>query len=128
MGTQYLMDSNAVIDYLKGSLPATGMKFMNNVINDVPHVSIITEIEVLGFNTTLAAYTLLTDFFNDASVFNLTKDVANRTIDLRKKYKIKLPDAIIAATAITYKRTLITRNISDFKQITELNCVDAHAM
>jgi len=55
MGTQYLIDSNAAIDYLKGSLPASGMKFMDGVINDIPNVSVITQIEVLGFSTTPVA-------------------------------------------------------------------------
>ncbi len=95
MGTKYLIDSNGVIDYLRGSLPTSGMTFMNGVINDLPKVSIITKIEVLGFNTTAEAYKLLADFFDDALVLPLTDDVAAITIDLRKNYKIKLPDASI---------------------------------
>lgn len=49
MGTQYLIDSNTVIDYLSGVLPVAGMKFMDGVINAVPQVSVITKIEVLGY-------------------------------------------------------------------------------
>ena len=45
---------------------------------------------------------------------------------LRKRYKIKLPDAIIAPTAIAYNFELITRNTTDFKNIEELSCIDAH--
>lgn len=47
----YLIDTNAVIDYLGRKLPDYGMSFMNTVIDAVPNVSIITKIEVLGFNT-----------------------------------------------------------------------------
>ena len=36
MGQQYLIDSNIVIDYLDGKLPAVAMAFMNNVVNDIP--------------------------------------------------------------------------------------------
>lgn len=50
----------------------------------------------------------------------LTPEVAERTIVLREKHSIKVPDAIIAATALTYDLTLITRNASDFKDIQEL--------
>jgi len=45
MGQQYLIDSNAVIDYLSGKIPEKGMLFMNQVINDIPNISVITKIE-----------------------------------------------------------------------------------
>jgi predicted nucleic acid-binding protein len=126
MGTRYLIDSNAVIDYLRGSLPDPGMTFMNNVVNELPNVSIITKIEVLGFNAAPEASELLVDFFEDALVLPLSEDVVKETIRLRKKYKIKLPDAIIAATAIASNLKLITRNTADFGRIEELNCIDTH--
>lgn len=50
MGQQYLIDSNSVIDYLSGKLYKNGMSFMNQVINDIPIISVITQIEVLGYN------------------------------------------------------------------------------
>ena len=126
MGTKYLMDSNVVIDYLRGSLPAAGMTFMDGVVNDIPKVSIVTQIEVLGFSTTSEAYKILTDFFEDALVLPLSDEVAQKTIELRKNYKIKLPDAIIAATALAYNLTLISRNVKDFQRVADLTCVDAH--
>ena len=48
--------------------------------------------------------------------------VINR-IQIRKKYSIKLPDAIIAATCLAYKCSLITNNIKDFDKITGLHLV-----
>ena len=50
----------------------------------------------------------------------LTKEIEKQTILIRKSNKIKLPDAIIAATAIVYNLTLVTRNIDDFKNISGL--------
>ena len=96
---QYLIDTNALIDYLGKKLPITAMDFLNNVIDAVPCVSVITKIEVLGFNSSKESTQLLTDFMNDANVFDLTNDIVTATINIRKKHKIKLPDAIIAATA-----------------------------
>lgn len=49
MGT-HLIDSNAVIDYLSGKLPLNGMAFMDGLVNAIPQVSVITKIEVLGYN------------------------------------------------------------------------------
>jgi predicted nucleic acid-binding protein len=37
------------------------------------------------------------------------------------------PDAIIAATAIAYDLTLITRNLSDFNKITEVKTINLHS-
>jgi predicted nucleic acid-binding protein len=45
---------------------------------------------------------------------------------LRKKYKIKLPDAIIAATAIVNDFTLISHNFKDFLKITELHFINPY--
>ena len=124
MGTKYLIDSNAVIDYLRGSLPDSGMAFMNRVVNVIPKASIITKIEVLGFNTSPEAYKMLTDFFDDTLVLPLSDEIAQKTIELRKAHRIKLPDAVIASTALVYDLQLITRNTQDFKNITDLEVVD----
>jgi len=122
-----LIDSNAAIDYLKGSLPASGMKLMDSIINDIPNVSVITKIEVLGFSTVPSAYKLLTEFFDDAIVFGLTDEVTDKTIEIRKTHKIKLPDAIVAATALVNKFDLVSRNISDFKNVQGLKVIDPHS-
>ena len=104
------------------------MVFMNTIIDAIPNVSIITKIEVMGFNTTANQYRILTDFMNDASVYELTDEVANVCITLRKKYKTKLPDAIIAATALVSGFSLLTRNISDFKNIKDLKVVNPYSL
>ena len=65
---QYLIDTNAVIDYLGNKFPASGMYFMNTVVDAVPNVSIVTKIEVLGFNAPEQHYKTLSDFINDATV------------------------------------------------------------
>lgn len=43
-------------------------------------------------------------------------------------HKTKLPDAIIAATALVYDLILITRNTADFKSIDGLKVVDPHSL
>ena len=101
---------------------------MNIIIDAVPNVSINTKIEVLGFNTSANQYRILTDFMNDSTVYELTGEVAEGCIVLRKKYKTKLPDAIIAATAFVVNLTLITRNISDFKNIKGLKVVNPYSL
>jgi len=121
---KYLIDTNAVIDYLGKKLPAVGMDLMNNVINAGPNVSVVTKIEVLGFNAPDEHYQLLVDFMNDAAVLDLTDNIVDTTIDIRRKHKTKLPDAIIAATARVYRYTLITNNEKDFVNIGGLKIIN----
>ena len=71
MGTQYLIDSNIVIGYLSGTLPVKGMQFMDEIVDAIPQVSVITKIETLGYNTLPAVHQILTDFMNDAIVIDV---------------------------------------------------------
>ncbi len=86
----------------------------------------ITKIEVLGYKTSSEAYQLLLDFIEDSVVLGLSDDVVEKTIEIRKETKIKTPDAIIAATAITNQLALITRNTKDFDKIEGLNIVNLY--
>lgn len=49
----------------------------------------------------------------------ITNEIKNQTIQIRKRYHVKLPDAIIVATAIVNDLTLITADVG-FKKIEEL--------
>lgn len=126
--SQYIIDTNSVIDYLGNKLPDTGMDFMNGIVDVVPNVSVITKIEVLGFNTTDEHYQLLTNFMNDATVLDLTSNIVDATIEIRRKYKTKLPDSIIAATALVHNLVLISRNTADFKNIQGIQVIDPHSL
>jgi predicted nucleic acid-binding protein len=126
MGVQkYLIDSNTVIDYLNGKLPFNGNSFVNSIVDEEPKISVITKIEVLGFNLqSREDYQIVVDFINDNMVYNLDESIINKTIELRKKYKIKLPDAIIAATALCNDLAIVSRNTDDFKKIKELKIIN----
>jgi predicted nucleic acid-binding protein len=47
-----------------------------------------------------------------------------KTIEIRKKYRLKLPDAIIAASALANNHILITNNVADFDKIHKLKVID----
>jgi len=124
----YVIDSNVVIDYMSGQLPAGAMSFLNDVINETPIISIMTEIEVLGFDNPPNIDLFLTDFIAESLVIPLNDDIVRATIKIRKRNKIKTPDAIIAATAIVFGHQLLTRNGNDFKKIGGLKIVDPWLM
>jgi predicted nucleic acid-binding protein len=125
---QYLIDTNVVIDYLGQKMPLVGMNFMNTIIDAIPNVSVVTKIEVLGFNTPDEHYQLLTQFMEDATVLDLSNNVVDTCIEIRKNHKTKLPDAIIAATALVYDLVVVSRNVADFKNIKGIQVMDPHSL
>ena len=125
----FLLDTNTIIYYLKGSLPSSGMKAISAIVDDRSSISVITKIELLGFTAPDAREQDFSDQFVEASfIFNLNDAIINQTIELRKQYKIKIPDAIIASTAMVYSLTLITHNTNDFNKIPNLQCIDPHLL
>ena len=120
------IDTNAVIDYLDNKLPEKIASLIDGIS---VQISVITRMELLGWaNATTEQTQVLQQFINVSTVFSLEEPVIVKAIELRKKYKTKLPDAIIAATAIVYQLTLITRNTNDFKNITDLKTIDPHTL
>ncbi|MBS1532138.1 MAG: type II toxin-antitoxin system VapC family toxin [Bacteroidetes bacterium] len=115
MGQSFLMDTNVIIGYLSKLLPAEA----SASIDQLPAViSVITRIELLGwYNATPAQLEKLQLFIGNAQVYDLNEEIIVQTITLRQQHKIKLPDAVIAATALVYDHTLLTRNTGDFKNI-----------
>lgn len=122
----YLIDSNAIIDFLGGQLPESGMEFLSDIIDDVPSISVITKIEVLGYNGTEQEEHIFKSFMNDAEVLNLNEEIVDLCIQIRKSQKIKLPDALIAATTIEKDLILVTRNTADFDSIDGLDFINPH--
>ena len=120
MGQEYLLDSNAIIGYLAAKIPVHGMEAVSSIVNQTPRISVISQIEVLRFNVTPETEAILADFINASIIYSLNTVVIRRTIDLCKQSRIKLPDAIIAATALTENLTLVTCNINDYKHIHNL--------
>lgn len=126
MGIKYIWDTNIVIYFLQQQFPASGEKFMDNLINDSrPVISAITEIELLCWRSaTEKDMKVLHNFISDAFVIELEKPIKYKTAEIRKKYKIKLPDAIIAATSMVYELSLLTRNVSDFDEIDGIDLIN----
>jgi hypothetical protein len=129
MGIKYLWDTNTVIYYLQQLLPPNAEQFLDELnLQGKPAISAITEIELLCWKPAMEKdMEVVKSFIYDALVIEIEQTIKLKTAEIRKIYNIRLPDAIIAATAIVYGLTLISRNISDFKKIKDLkfiNCWD----
>lgn len=119
MGIKYLWDTNIAIYYLHQQFPQHAELLIDAVLKESPpYISAITEIELLCWKAaTNKDQELLNSFINDCVVIELDRNIKLKTAEIRKAHKIKLPDAIIAATAIVTECTLLTRNVSDFKNL-----------
>jgi predicted nucleic acid-binding protein len=114
MGKRYLIDSNTLIEFTGRLLPERIYSEISNIIDSDFNISFINKIEVLGHSTGDKAWQ---NFVAQANIFKVDDEIINKTIEIRKSYKIKIPDAIVAATAVVNDLILITRNIEDFKKI-----------
>jgi toxin FitB len=90
------------------------------------HPQFLLLIELLGQNTNRREQ--LHIFVEACLIYDLTEEIILKTIALRKSRKIKIPDAIIAATALIYDLILITHNIRDFESISNLQLLDLHSI
>ena len=123
MGKRYLINTNILIEYSSNYLPNKAQYFVSEIIDEDFNISVINKIEILGHNSVGKQ---IENFISLSTILPLTDDVIDMTIELRKSNKSKLPDAVIAATAIVNDFILLTRNIKDFENISELKVINPH--
>jgi len=121
--TKYLIDTNVLIDAQMKRIPQNGSTFLSKTIDEDFTISFITYIEYLGYKNISAESEM---FIQLAKVVMANKEVIDACIKLRKTQSIKLPDSIIAATAIVNELTLISNNESDFIKIKGLNLLNLY--
>lgn len=86
-------------------------------------ISFISEVELLGYKGITKIEELkLKQLINDSFSIEWNSKIKETTIDLRKKYSVKLPDAIIASTSIVYGIPLVTSD-KGFSKIEELDLI-----
>lgn len=121
MEPRYILDTNTIIYFCNGSLPERANAFLQVEVDKGIYISVISEIETLGYPLSTEYESMINEDFIDGSIIiELTRDVVEKTIEIKKARRIKLADAIIAATALVHDMTLISRNDSDFKRIPDL--------
>jgi predicted nucleic acid-binding protein len=104
-----LFDTNILIDYLNGIHPA---KIELEKYSDKA-ISAITWMEVM-VGVTPETEAVIRGFLGQFETLLINDKVSEVAVLLRKKHHIKLPNAIVWATAQTDKRILVTRNTKDF--------------
>jgi len=123
-----LIDTNVLIDYLAQHPDANFNHRVEQAIGKGSALSIITRIELLGWRRhTEQSRRDAENLLRSMGEIPLTHTVADRVIVLRSRFSIKLPDAIIAASALTENLPLMTRNTDDFMRIDGLVLVNPFA-
>ncbi|KAF0236919.1 MAG: twitching motility protein [Prolixibacteraceae bacterium] len=123
MGKKFLLDTNAFIDFMGNKLPEIAKKELAKIIDEEINISVINKIELLGFEKVDQE---LIDFVSFSNIYQLDETITELTIDVRKKYRIKLPDAIIAATALHYGFIFVTNNTMDFEKIKDIKLLNPY--
>jgi predicted nucleic acid-binding protein len=112
-GNSALLDSNIIIYLSKREVPLSFLDQFNN-----HYISVITYMEVLGYQfPDPKEEEFIREMVEVFSVLFIDQKIADMAIEIRRKQRIKLPDAIIAATAKVLNLCLVTRNIDDFKKV-----------
>ncbi|WP_446340515.1 type II toxin-antitoxin system VapC family toxin [Coleofasciculus chthonoplastes] len=109
-----VLDTNVVLYFLGGRLT-------NPLPSGQYFVSVITEIELLSYPSFSSDEEVqIRDFLAKLIVVELESNIKDLAITFRKQYKLRLPDAIIAATAQVLNATLFTNDVK-LTNLTEIN-------
>jgi|LauGreDrversion4_2_1035121.scaffolds.fasta_scaffold824809_2 predicted nucleic acid-binding protein len=121
-----LWDTNSIIFFLQDLLPSPSKAFLLKELNlRKPQISIITEIELLSWpKISRVEIGNISEFLSNFESIGLTEEIKIVTIQLRKSTGLKIPDAVIAATAITQAVPLLTNNLKDFEKVDFLKILD----
>ena len=102
-GNKFLLDTNTVLYLLGGKLNS------NSLPEGKLFISVINELELLSYPAIGKVEEIkIKKFIDDIDVLDIDEAIKIETIRLRKKHNLKLPDAIICATALSQNSRLIT--------------------
>ena len=117
-GTNIIADTNMLIYLLQGN-----KRIAEQLEGKQLFISVISEMELLGmYGISQANLKLAKNLINDCIVVDFNNEIKEMAITLKQKYKIKLPDAIIAATSSFLNFPLFTA-VKYFSKIHHLDCV-----
>jgi predicted nucleic acid-binding protein len=116
-GNKLLLDTNAVLSILGSE------KVFSSLEGKELFISFITELELFSYPAlTKEEEKSITFFLSKVTILDINQGIKAKAIRFRKKYKLKLPDAIICATAASKNMPLIS-NDKQLKKITALPIV-----
>ena len=120
-GKTLILDTNIIIYLSHGEMKIQDFA----TVGDRLCISAITYMEALGypFKTTKEEF-FVKGLCDTIDLIDLTKPIIEKTIEIRKQNRIKLPDAIIAASALVEGAKLVTVNVKDFENINSIKIIN----
>ncbi|WP_133513251.1 type II toxin-antitoxin system VapC family toxin [Candidatus Thiosymbion oneisti] len=116
-----LLDSNIIIY----SFPPEFRNIQAVVSKRDTWCSAISYVETLGYHKLSEDEKhYLQRLFDTISVLPITQAIISTAVEIRQQRKMSLGDAIVAATALEHRQTLVTRNIKDFDNVEGLKVID----
>ena len=115
-GNKLFLDTNIILYLLQGD------ETVSELLNKKQfYISFITQLELLSFpGLNKKDISIFERLLSECVIIDINSEIKTTTINLRRKFKLKLPDCIIAATSLYLDLPLITAN-DDFKKIDHLN-------
>ncbi len=105
------------------------MDKLDQIFNGEYHLSVINKIELLGYpdldKNEEEKFNLLIDH---SELHQIDHKIIEKTISIKKKHKIKLPDALIAATCLVNGLVVLTFNTKDFENIDGLTVIQPESV
>ncbi len=115
---RYLVDTNVLVSLLEGNRKASA-----TLEGKTLFISFITEIELLGVpGITEAQQSVIADVLKEIAIIGFSETIGRRTIAIKQRKKVRVPDAIIAATSMELDIPLLTAD-KDFRNIENIACI-----
>ena len=115
-GNKYIIDTNIILYILGGN-----KKLAEMLNNKKIHISFITELELLGYKKiTEKDKIIIKDFLSNCNIIDINSQIKEYTLQIKQKQLVRLPDAIIGATALFLNIPLLTSD-KGFEKIKEID-------
>lgn len=116
-----VLDTNALVYYLEGEGAVVQRLEEFRAAHETIAISAIVEVELLSYTRlTRAERKRIETFLTTLVSIPLDSSVARVAATFRSQYRLKLADAVIAATAFLRDAPLVTRNVRDFAKVQEI--------
>jgi len=114
-GNKIALDTNIILYLLAGD--ETVSSFLQD---KEAFISVVTELELIGYpDISAKELSRIKDFLNDCTIINISEEIKASYTEIRKRYRLKLGDAVAAATALSLDIPFITAD-HHFKKIEQL--------
>lgn len=117
-GISLVVDTNIILYLLSGD------QLVAEILNEKQiYISFITELELLSFKElTKSEHQKISEFISECTIIDINPSIKKQSVSLRKKYTLKLPDAIVVATSEFLNIPLITAD-ARLKKVKEIDLV-----